>query len=72
MVELAADPPDPRGRQLRQLGAQPLDELGGRLERHEVRLGEVAVVVRLLLRATRSQRVGGGVVVVRLLHDLAA
>ena len=33
----------------------PLDELRGRLDRHEVGLGEVAVVVRLLLRAPRRE-----------------
>ena len=52
--------------------AEPLDHLGGRLDRHEVGLGEVAVVVRLLLRAPRRQRPGRHVEVVRVLLDLAA
>ena len=55
---------DPCGRQLRQLAAQPLDERRLGHERDEVGLGEVAVVVRLLLRAVRGQRVGVRLVVV--------
>ena len=70
-VELALDPPDPGGGQLGELGAQPLDELGGRLDGDEIRFGEVPVVVRLLLRAPGRQRCGAGVEVVRRLHDLA-
>ncbi len=71
-VELRLDPPDPGRRQLRKLAAQPLDELGGRLDRDQIRLREVAVVVRLLLLAVRRQRTGRGVEVVRLLLDRAA
>ena len=43
-----------------------------RLDRHEVGLREVAVVVRLLLRAVRRQRVGVRLVVVGVLLDRAA
>ncbi len=49
--------------------AQALDELGRRLDRHEVGLGEVAVVVGLLLRAVHGEAVGVGVVVVRRLDE---
>jgi len=48
------------------------DHLLGRRQRHEVGLGEVAVVMRLLLRAQRGQRPVGGVEVQRLLLDLPA
>ena len=61
---------NPRDRQLGHLPAQALDELRRRLDRDEVGLGEVAVVVRLLLRAVDRQAVGVGVVVVRRLDDL--
>ena len=44
----------------------------GGLERHEVGLRQVAVVLRLLLRAQRRRRLVAGVEVHRLLHDLAA
>ena len=54
----------------RELAAQPLDELRRRLDRHEVGLGEVAVVVGLLLRAVHREPVGVGVVVVRRLLEL--
>ena len=57
---------------MRQLPAQPLHELTIRLERHEIRLRQVAVVLRLLLRAERRSRLVGGVEVHRLLHDLPA
>ena len=52
-VERALEPADARGRQLGNLRAQALDELRRRLDRDEVGLGEVAVVVGLLLRAPR-------------------
>ena len=52
--------------------AQRVDELGRRLDRHEIGLGEVAVVVRLLLRAPRRERPGRRVEVVGLLLDLAS
>ena len=71
-VELALEPADPHRRQLRQLRAQALDELRGRLDRNEIRLGEVAVVVGLLLRPARGQGRGGGVEVVGLLDHLAS
>ena len=71
-VELGLDPPDPPRRALRHLGPQPFDQLRGRLDRDEVGLGEVAVVVGLLLRPPRGQRAAAGVEVVGLLHDLAA
>ena len=61
--------PNPRARQLRQLAAQPLDDRGLGLDRDEIRLGEVAVVVRLLFRAVRREPVGAGLVVVRVLLD---
>ncbi len=60
------------GRQLGQLCAKPLDQLGRGLDRHEVGLGEVAVVVRLLLRPARRQRPRRDVEVVGVLLDLAA
>ena len=72
VVEDLADPPDSRRRKLRQLAAKPLDHLGRRLDRHEVGLGEIAVVVRLLLRAARRQRPGRHVEVICVLLDLAA
>src|SRR5262249_36424014 len=66
------EPRYPRSGKLGQLAPQPVDESGLRLDRNEIGLGEVAVVLRLLLRAVRRQRVGVGLVVVRLLLDLAA
>ena len=53
------------------VGAEPLHELALGLDRHEVGLGEVPVVVRLLLRAARRQRPARRVEVVRLLLDLS-
>ena len=69
-VELGLEPPNALGRSLRELHAEPLDELAWRLDGNEIRLGEVAVVVRLLLRAPRTERAARGVEVVRLLLDL--
>ena len=71
-IEVGLDPSDPPRRALRHLGAQALDQLGGRLDRDEVGLGEVAVVVGLLLRAPRRERAAAGVEIVRLLDDLSA
>ena len=50
----------------------PLDHLGRRLDRDEVGLGEVAVVLRLLLGAQRRRVLLAGHEVERLLLDLAA
>ena len=73
VADLRLDAADARAGQLAELPAQPLDELRRRLDRHEVGLREVAVVVRLLLRAVHGQPVGVRVVVVgRLLERLAA
>ena len=55
-----------------QLAAQPLDRRRLRLDGHEVGLREVAVVVRLLLRAVRRQAVVVRLVVVRVLLDRGA
>ena len=71
-VERRLDAPDARGGRLGELGTQPLDELGRRLDRHEVGLGEVAVVVRLLLRPPGGERARRRVEVVRVLLDRAA
>src|SRR5215211_8830047 len=59
-----------RARRLGDLLAEPLDEPGRRRNRHEIGLGEVAVVLRLLLRPPGSEDVRSGVVVVGLLDDL--
>src|SRR5579859_2708412 len=69
-AELLPDAVDASSRQLRQLAAQPRDERLLGLDRNEVGLREIAVVVRFLLGAVRRQRVCVGVVVVRLLDDL--
>ena len=52
-IEVGLDPPDPPGWALRHLRAQPFDQIRGRLDRDEVGLGEVAVVVSFLLRPAR-------------------
>ena len=49
-----------------------LEHLGGRRDRHEIRLREVAIVVRLLLRAQRGERAASWIEVQRLLCDFAA
>src|SRR6185436_3854632 len=71
-VELLLEAADPRTRELAQLRPHPLDELCRRLDRNEVGLREVAVVVGLLLRAPRGEPAGVDVEVVRLLDDLLA
>ncbi len=71
-VECRLDPADPRRRRLGNLRPERVDELAGRLDRHEVGLREVAVVVRLFLRAPSRERPGRRVEVVGLLLDLAA
>ena len=60
---------DPRRRQLGQRLAGLAQHLLGRRQRHQVGLGEVAVVVRLLLGAQRRQRCRSRVEVERLLVD---
>jgi hypothetical protein len=49
-----------RGRQLAIAAAGGVEHRRGRRDRHEVRLGEVAVVVRLLLGAQRGDRAARG------------
>src|SRR5207302_5990531 len=72
-IELALESANTRGRKLADPFPEALDELPRRLQWHEVGLGEVAVVVRLLLRAVHGQMVRVRVVVVgRLLELLAA
>ncbi len=71
-VERGLDAADARRRRLGQLGPDRLDELRRGLDGHEVGLGEVAVVVRLLLRAPRRERPRPGVEVVGLLLHLVA
>src|SRR5699024_5419266 len=58
------------GGQLRQRGTDLLDPLTARGHRHQVRLGEVAVVLRVGLRAARGGAAGVLVEVAGLLHDL--
>ena len=60
---------DPRRRQLRQRLAGLAQHRLGRRQRHQVGLGEVAVVVRFLLRAQRGQAAAGRVEVEGLLLD---
>ncbi len=70
-LEVAAEPLRPLGGQLGDRRSCPLQHVVRRRERHEIRLGEVAVVVRLLLRAQRRQRARARVEVERLLLDVA-
>ena len=53
-------------------GAQPLHEVRRRLDGHEIRLGEVPVVVGLLFRAACGERARPDVEVVGVLLDLGA
>src|SRR5207247_8167785 len=62
----------PLARQLRQSRADLLDPRAVDRERDEVRLGEVAVVVRVLLRAHRARVTPVGVPETCLLHDALA
>src|SRR5439155_654300 len=62
----------PLARQLRQASADPRDPRAIDLEGDEVRLGEVPVVVRVLLRAHRARQAAVGVPEARLLHDALA
>ena len=64
-----------RGLLVRQLGQRRAHRLDGRVvdhERQQVRVGEVAVVVRLFLGAHRARLVLVRIVQARFLHDLAA
>src|SRR3954453_16438228 len=71
-ADLVLQPLDPRPRRLRQLAAQAFDQLGVRLEGHQVGLREVAVVLRLFLRAERRRVLVARVEVQRLLVHGAA
>ena len=71
-VERSLDVADPLRRELRELGPERVDERRRRLDRDEIGLGEVAVVVRLLLRTPRREPVVGDVEVVGVLLHLAA
>ena len=62
----------PDARQLRQRRADIVDPRVRRLDRRDVRLREVAVVERLLLRAHRLGGAGVLIPVARLLHDRLA
>src|SRR5471032_371752 len=66
------DPPDARARQLADLASQALDSFLRRVHRHEVRLREVAVVLRLLLGAHRRRLLVARHEVERLLLHLTA
>src|SRR4249920_90903 len=71
-ADLRLEPPDPGRRWLRELAPQPLDQIAVGLERHEIRLRKIAVVLRLLLRAQRRRRLVARVEVESLLVDIAA
>src|SRR5262249_39015535 len=70
--ERARNPPDARQGQIPDLDAHPHDELGRRMQGHEVGLRKVAVVLRLFLRAQRRRVLMRRVEVERLLLDRAA
>ena len=63
------EPGAPGGRELGHRRAHLGAHLVGRRDRHEIGLGEVAVVVRLFLRAARDRAAAVFVPVPRLLHD---
>ena len=61
-----------RARQLRHRRADALDPRGVDGQRRQVRVGEVAVVLRVFLAAHRPRLAAVGIVEARLLHDRAA
>jgi len=71
-AELALEALGAGRRQLGHRRARLVEHRLGRRDRHEIGFGEVAVVVRLLLRAQRADRAGCRIEVERLLHDLLA
>ena len=71
-VQRRLDASNPSRRRLGHLRPNGVHELRGGLDGNEVGLGEVAVVVGLLLRASRGERPRPGVEVVRLLQHPVA
>ena len=71
-VERSLDLADPLRRERRERGPERVDERRRRLDRDQIGIGEVAVVVCLLLRAPCREPVVGDVVVVGVLLHLAA